>query len=89
MRRFRPLSNGNRCIEGSQCPLLLAQQAKRLVNQGAGIRLDAPRIVPKPEIRQLDHIVGAGEQRRRDFNARCLLGPEADDELELRRLLDR
>jgi hypothetical protein len=36
-----------------------------------------------------DHVVGAGEQRRRDFNARCLRGPEADDELERRRLSDR
>src|SRR5882672_1640582 len=38
MRRFRPLSNGNRCIAGGQRPLLFGKRTKRLVNQGAGSR---------------------------------------------------
>ena len=37
----------------------------------------------------LDHLVGAGEQRRRNVDAKRLRGLEIDHQLELGRLLDR
>src|SRR5262249_25161880 len=35
-----------------------------------------------------DHLVGAGEQRRRHFKTKCLRGNKIHNKLELRRLLD-
>ena len=39
--------------------------------------------------RSLDHLVGAREERLRDYQADCLGGLEIDDQLEGGRLLDR
>jgi hypothetical protein len=36
-----------------------------------------------------DHLIGKREQRRRHGNAECLCGCEVNDEVKLRRLLDR
>jgi hypothetical protein len=40
-------------------------------------------------VRSFDHLVGAREQRRRDFDAERLRGLEINDHLELRRPLHR
>src|SRR5438132_11287815 len=42
-----------------------------------------------PSTPSLDHLVGAGDERRRDVKAKRLRGLEVNDQLELRRLLHR
>ena len=46
-------------------------------------------IAPACLAHSFDHLVGAGEQRRRDFKPKRPGGGQVDDEIELSRLLDR
>ena len=52
-------------------------------------RLYAPQQTSRPVIQLFDHLVGAGEQRRRHFQANRLRHDQVNDEVELGRLLDR
>src|SRR5215831_454995 len=58
-------------------------------------RVEEPSTASKPDLRTaakrplFDHLVGAGEQRGRDFEAEGLGGRQIDDEIELGRLQDR
>src|SRR5262249_56309443 len=43
----------------------------------------------RPACNSLDHLVGAADKRQRNREAERLRGPEIDDHLDFRRLLDR
>src|SRR5262245_23155649 len=55
-----------------------------ILRKTPGWHIDAVRGQSTPS---LDHLVGAGEQRRRNFEAEGLGGPQIDHQLELRGLL--
>src|SRR5262249_57530788 len=52
--------------------------------------VNAPRAQPPKRARasSFDHLVGAGEQYRRNFDAECVGGFEVCNQLEARRLLE-
>src|SRR5262249_57244972 len=58
-----------------------------LLSQGSRLLILAE---PHDELRgaSFDHLGGAGEQRRRDFEAQSLGGGQVDEEIEFGRLLD-
>src|SRR6266511_4692218 len=57
---------------------------------GTSVPVEEPSTASKPDVRALlDDLVGAGEQRRRDFQAERLGSLEIDDQIESSRLLHR
>src|SRR5215831_16564760 len=60
-----------------QCPLYPSKQTSRVRRRMSAL------------CASLDHLVGAGEQRRRHLEAERLGGGQVNDEIELGRLLDR
>src|SRR5215472_8509706 len=52
-------------------------------------KISAGKFHFKPPFTSFDHLVGAGEERRRDFKPKRPGGGKVDDEIELSRLLDR
>src|SRR4051794_40472325 len=83
---MRPLSSGGFWNAAKDCESYPSSFAPSVPTRGAPNRSTAPRGLSAALI---DHLVGTDEEGRRDRHSERSCGSHVDDELELRRLLDR